>query len=216
MKNMKVKEMTTLGILCALAMVINLLAIFPLVPAVPWLTYDPKDIIIVIGGFIYGPFASFLMSAICSVLEVVIKGGTVLDILMNVISTCTFACVAAAVYKKNHTKKGAMIGLGIGIVCTTVSMVVWNYIVTPFYYQMPRSAVVALMLPGIIPFNLLKAGLNAGITLFLYKSIVTILRGAHLVEESHSQHSKGMGLVGIGLFIVISMVFIILAMQGIV
>ena len=40
MKNMKVKEMTTLGILCAFAIVINLLAIFPLVPAVPWLTYD--------------------------------------------------------------------------------------------------------------------------------------------------------------------------------
>lgn len=216
MKNMKVKEMTTLGILCALAMVINLLAFFPLVPAVPWLTYDPKDIIIVIGGFIYGPFASFLMSAICSVLEIMIKGGTVLDVLMNMISTCTFACVAASIYKKNHTKKGAMIGLGAGVLCTTVSMVVWNYIVTPFYYQMPREAVVALMLPGIIPFNLLKAGLNAGITLFLYKSVVTILRGAHLVESSQQSQTKGKGLVGIGIFIVVSIVFIILAMQGIV
>ena len=44
MKNMKVKEMTTLGILCAFAIVINLLAIFPLVPAVPWLTYDPRTL----------------------------------------------------------------------------------------------------------------------------------------------------------------------------
>ena len=53
MKNMNVKEMTTLGILSALAMILSLLAFFPLVPAVPWLTYDPKDIVIVIGGFIY-------------------------------------------------------------------------------------------------------------------------------------------------------------------
>ena len=110
MKNMKVKEMTTLGILCAFAIVINLLAIFPLVPAVPWLTYDPKDIIIVIGGFIYGPFASFMMSAICSIIEIMIKGGTVLDVLMDVIATCSFACVAAAIYKKKHTKQGAMFG----------------------------------------------------------------------------------------------------------
>ena len=108
MKNMKVKEMTTLGILCAFAIVINLLAIFPLVPAVPWLTYDPKDIIIVIGGFIYGPFASFMMSAICSIIEIMIKGGTVLDVLMDVIATCSFACVAAAIYKKKHTKQGAI------------------------------------------------------------------------------------------------------------
>ena len=39
---------------------------------------------------------------------------------------------------------------------------------------MPRAAVVALLLPGIIPFNILKAGLNAGITLFVYKSVVAI------------------------------------------
>ena len=49
---MKSKKITTVGILCALAMILNLFALIPLVPTVTWLTYDPKDIIIVIGGFI--------------------------------------------------------------------------------------------------------------------------------------------------------------------
>lgn len=213
---MKVKKITTIGILCALAMIVNMFAFMPLVPTVTWLTYDPKDIIIVIGGFIYGPMTAFLMSGICSVLEIMFKGGTILDILMNMISTCSFACVAAAIYKHQHTKKGAMLGLLAGVILTVINMAIWNYIVTPIYYGMPREAVVALMLPGIIPFNLLKAGLNAGITLFLYKSIVTILRQTHFVEESHQSSQKNMSLALIGLFITVSMVCIILAIQNII
>ena len=118
---MKVKKITTIGILCALAMIVNMFAFMPLVPTVTWLTYDPKDIIIVIGGFIYGPMTSLIMSGICSVLEIMIKGGTILDVFMNMISTCSFACVAAAVYKHKHTKQGAMIGLLLGVVITVIN-----------------------------------------------------------------------------------------------
>lgn len=216
MKNMKVKEMTTIGILCALAAIVNMLAVFPLVPAVPWLTYDPKDVVIVIGGFIYGPGASFIMSAICSVLEIMIKGGGPIDVLMNMISTCAFACSGAYIYKKNRTKKGAMIGLAAGIMITTICMTIWNYIVTPIYYRMPREAVVALLVPGIIPFNLLKTGLNAGITLLLYKSVVTVLRHTHMVEDSKENGQKTSNLIVIGLFMVATIVCIILVMQGII
>ncbi len=214
MKNMKVKEITTLSILTAMAVIVNLLIHFPMIPAVPWLAYDPKDIVIVIGGFIYGPFAAFLVSAMCSILEILFRGGTVIDVLMNVISTCAFACVAAFIYKKNHTKKGAIIGLISGVICMTICMVIWNYIMTPIYFGMPREAVVEILLPGIVPFNLLKASLNAGITLFLYKSIVTILRKTNLVDsgDTHAQSNKTMLIMG--LFITITIICIILALQG--
>ncbi len=46
------KKLTTIAILSAMAMVLNLLIQFPIVPAVSFLSYDPKDIIIVIAGFI--------------------------------------------------------------------------------------------------------------------------------------------------------------------
>ena len=127
-----------------------------------------------------------------------IKGGTILDVFMNMISTCSFACVAAAVYKHKHTKQGAMIGLLLGVVITVINMTIWNYIVTPIYYGMPRAAVVALLLPGIIPFNILKAGLNAGITLFVYKSVVAILRHTHFIEASGQPTSQTKSLVWVG------------------
>ena len=103
--NSRTKKITTIGMMCAMAMVMNLLLHFPIIPAVSFLNYDPKDIVIVIASFIYGPFSAFVMSAICAVLDVMLRGGTILDILMNMIATCMFSCVAGAIYKKEHTKK---------------------------------------------------------------------------------------------------------------
>ncbi len=213
---MNTKKITTIGILCAMAVVINVLIHFPMVPAVSFLSYDPKDIIIVIGGFIYGPMISLLMSGITSVLELMYRGGTILDVVMNMVSTCAFACTAAFIYKKMHNKKGALIGLVAGVISMTVMMVIWNYIVTPIYYGMPREAVVAMMLPGIIPFNLLKSGLNAGITLLLYKPIVGALRYTNLVEKKDNNGKSNTGFIILGLFIIATAFFVVLALQGII
>lgn len=213
MNNSKTKKITTIGLLCAMAMVLNLLVSFPLVPAVSFLKFDSKDIIIVIGGFIYGPLTSFVISAICSVLELLFRGGTILDVLMNVIASCTFACTAAFIYKKVHTKNGAVLGLIAGTICCTLSMVLWNYIITPIYFGMPREAVVGMLLPGIVPFNLLKCGINAGITLFVYKPIVTALRHSGLVKESESV-STGKSMAVVGGFMVVSVLLIVCTMNG--
>lgn len=215
--NMTTKKITTLGMLCALAVIVNLLIHFPLIPSVEFLSYDAKDVIIVIGGFIYGPGSAFIMSVITSLLDIMYRGGNLLDVLMNVISTCTFACVAAWIYKRDHTREGAFIGLGAGIVCCVLSMLLWNYIVTPIYFGMPREAVVSILIPGILPFNLLKCGLNTGLTLFLYKPIVGVFRRTSLVEHSSGgDHAITKGTVLIGLFICASVICFILGFQGII
>ena len=217
MMNMTTKKITTLGMLCGLAVIVNLLIHFPLIPSVEFLSYDAKDVIIVIGGFIYGAGSAFIMSVITSLLEIMYRGGNLLDVLMNVISTCTFACVAAWIYKRDHTRKGAFLGLGIGTVCSVLSMLLWNYIVTPIYFGMPREAVVCILVPGILPFNLLKCGLNTGLTLFLYKPIVGVFRRTSLVEHSSGgDHAITKGTVLIGLFICASVICFILGFQGII
>lgn len=213
--NLSTKKITTVGMLCAMAVIVNLLIRFPIIPSVSFLNYDPKDIVIVIGGFIYGPAVCFIMSAITSVLEIMFRGGTILDVLMNMISTCTFAVTAAYFYKKNHTKKGAIIGLVFGIIACAISMLIWNYVVDPIYFNMPRSAVVA-MLPAILLFNILKCGMNTGVAIFLYKPIVNVLRRTHLVEESESENSASKDMLILSIFIIISVVFLILGFQGII
>ena len=188
---MSTKKITTVGMLCAMAMIVNVFISFPIVPAVSFLRYDPKDILIVIGGFIYGPMTSLLMSFICSIFEIMLKGGNILDVLMNMVSTCSFACMAAFVYKKVHNQKGAILG-------------------------MPRSAIVPMLLPGILPFNLIKATMNAAIVFFLYKPVVQILRRSHLVEKSNRQGSVYKGYVFVVGVVLVTMILFVLGYQGII
>lgn len=212
---MSVKKIATIGVLCAMAMVVNVLIHFPIVPAASFMNYDPKDIVIVTGGFIMGPMAVVIMSSICSVLELMIRGGTIIDLIMNIFSTCAFACTAALIYQKKHTKKGALLGLLSGVVVSVVVMMLWNYIVTPIYYQMPREAVIA-MLPAIFLFNILKYGLNAALTLALYKPLVTILRRSSLVEKHGNEKKSGKGMLLLGLFLAVTILCIVLSLKGLI
>lgn len=59
----------------------------------------------------------------------------------------------------------------------TAAMVLMNMIFTPLFMGAPLETVLALMIPAIIPFNVLKAGINGVITFFLYKSISHLMKG---------------------------------------
>ena len=213
--NMSTKKITTLSLLVAMSLVVTLLIHFPIVPTVPFLNFDPKDIVIAIGGFIYGPIAAMIVSTLVSVLEIFFRGGTIIDVIMNVISTCTFVCVAAYIYKKEHTMKGAIVGLILGLVCSTLSMVVWNYIMDPIYFHMPREAVVAL-LPAIALFNVLKCGLNATIVMMTYKPIVKALRCGGLVQAEKGVHPFSKPMFVAGLFMLVTLVLFVLGFNGII
>ena len=214
---MKIKKITTLGILCSLAVITNLLISFPIIPLVSFLRYDPKDIIIVIGGFIYGPLSAMIMSVLTSLIEVFYRnaGGNILiDILMNVISTCSLACVAAYFYKKEHSRKGAIKGLIIGAVLSIAIMCLWNYIVTPIYYGMPRDVVAALIVPGILPFNLIKNAINVLIVIYLYKPLVNLLRRNNLANSDEGK--VGLAFIIFVVFIVLTILLLFLVQYGII
>lgn len=172
--NSKTKKIAILAMLCAIAYVVMVVG---RVPVVLFLKYDPKDVIITLGGFMYGPLAAFTISAVVSIVEMITVSGTgPIGCIMNIISSCTFACVAAFIYKKNPTYKNAIIGLVLGVVTMTIGMMLWNYLVTPIYMGIPRDAVVELLLPAFLPFNLLKGFLNLVLTLVIYKPVLRILK----------------------------------------
>ena len=192
MKNSRTKNMTTMAMLAALAFLVMLVGRIPMVAAAPFLKYDPKDVIIIIGGFIFGPFAAFMISLVVSIIEMFTVSETgIIGAIMNLLSTCSFACLASVIYKKKHSIKGAVIGLVSGIALMVVVMLAWNYLLTPIYMGYPREAVAAMLLPVFLPFNLIKGGLNAGITLLIYKPVVMTLRKAGLAPKSTAAASAG-------------------------
>ncbi len=196
MKQSRTKNMTTMAMMAALAFLVMLVGRIPMVAAAPFLKYDPKDVIIVIGGFIFGPFAAFMISLVVSIIEMLTVSETgPIGAIMNLLSTCSFACLASVIYKKKHSIKGAVIGLVAGISLMVIVMLAWNYLLTPIYMGYPREAVAAMLLPVFLPFNLIKGGLNAAITLLIYKPVVQTLRKAGLAPRS-SGTAVGSGSTG--------------------
>ncbi|MCR5686855.1 MAG: ECF transporter S component [Lachnospiraceae bacterium] len=184
-----------------------------------FLSYEPKDAVIIIAGFLFGPMSSVIISVLVSFIEMITISSTgPIGFLMNVIATCAFALPAAFFYHKIRTKKGAVIGLSMGVFCMVVAMLLWNYIITPLYMDVERSVVVGMMIPVFLPFNLIKGGLNAGITMLLYKPVVTALRSAGLAEPSGSAGGKAKFSAGwfiISLAVLATFVLAFLALIGV-
>lgn len=87
MKNSRTRKLTTVGMLCALSYVAVAVG---RIPVILFLKYDPKDVVIVIGGLIFGPLTAFAMSVIVSVVEMLTISSTGLwGCMMNMISSCS-------------------------------------------------------------------------------------------------------------------------------
>ncbi len=207
------KQLVTLAMLSAIAFAMVALI---RIPVVLFLKYDPKDIIIAIAGFLYGPLSAFLVSLVVSLIEMVTISDTgLIGLLMNVLSTCAFACTAAWIYRKNHSLKGALIGLGVGSVAMIVVMLLWNYLITPIYMGYPREAVAALLLPAFLPFNALKAVLNAAFTFLLYKPLSAALKATGLLEKDRAAAAqKPVGLWIVAALVIVTGILLILVFQG--
>jgi riboflavin transporter FmnP len=218
-RSMSVKKLVTMAVLCAISYLAMVLVKFPIVPAVGFLTYEPKDVILAIGSFIFGPLSALAMSVVVSLVEMVTVSGTgPIGMLMNVISTCAYICTASFVYKKKNTLSGAVVGLILGSILATGLMLLWNYIITPMYLGVAREDIVKLLVPGFLPFNLIKTGLNTALTLLLYKPVITALRRAQLVQAGGGGEKARInwGVFILAAFILITCALIILILRGII
>jgi riboflavin transporter FmnP len=171
------RRLATMGVLTALSVVLVLLIHFPIIPAAGFLEYDPADIPILICGFAFGPLAGLCVTVIAAVIQGVTVSATSgpYGIIMHIIATGVFVSVASLIYRGHKTKKAAVLSIVVGALAMAAVMVPANLFITPYFTGWPRSAVEELLLPGIIPFNLVKAGINGAVTFFIYKSISKLL-----------------------------------------
>ena len=221
LRKIDTKKLAVLAMLTALAYVV--MWISKILPSVNgFLDFDFKHVVICIGGFIYGPVSAGLITVVVCFIEMITISGTgPWGCLMNIIGTASFCCTACYVYKKNHTMKGAVIGLSLGVIVMTALMLLWNYLVTPIYQGMPRSAIADMLVPVFLPFNLVKGGMNMAATLLLYKPVVGALRHARLVPESETHAApvggkKKLGFTIVALFLLASFILLGLVLAGVI
>ena len=217
---MRTRKLVILAMLSAIAYVVMYFGRIALIPAAAFLKYDPKDVIIAIGGFLYGPLAALAMSVVVAFAEMVtVSESGIIGCVMNIISSVAFTCTAAFIYKKFRTLTGAAVGLVVGVVLCTTVMLLWNYLLVPIYTPyITREAVMGMLAPIFLPFNLLKGGLNAAVAMLLYKPVRIALDRSRLVPIQADTGAKSaklnIGVILVSVFVVATCVLIILAMQG--
>ena len=172
-----VKKLATMAMLVALAYVVTVVTRFPLMAAASYLKYDPKDVVLLIGAYLFGPLAGAAMSiATCFIEMITVSDTGIIGFVMQVIATLSFSGVAAVIYRRIHTHKGGLLALVAGTICMAIIMVLWNLLLSPIYLGTDRATVVAMLVPAIIPFNVLKGIINSVIVLLIYKPVVNGLR----------------------------------------
>ncbi len=212
-----VRTMVTLGMLTALAYAV--MAACKVIPPIGgFLSLDVKDTVMAIGGFLFGPVAALCMAILVPVIEMMTVSDTGwYGLLMNIIATSIFVCPAVCIYRRRHKTSAAVAGLVVGVLCLTIGMILWNYIITPLYFVMPRSAVLDMM-PMIVAFNLVKGILNSALIMVLYPPVSTALRKARLVAPSASQGSGSKPKFNyvptiVSIVVLVTAIFLVLALM---
>ena len=214
------KKLAAMAMLTALAVVADIFLRLPNIAG--FLTYEPKDVILTIGAFIFGPLAGLIMALVVCLIEMVTVSSTgVIGLLMNFLASATFAGVASLIYYRKKTMKRAVIGLVAGSLSMIAAMLLWNYIMTPIFMGVPREAVLDMFLPVLIPFNGIKALLNSALVLLLYKGVVTALRKTKLIptrdsNDGTNKKANTIIVVVVSAALVITLVFVLLSFAKII
>lgn len=192
MKSKNIALIAIFGALSALLMYFT----FPLPFMPPFMDFDLCGIPEMIGGFTLGPAAAFFIIMVKLILKLALRGTTTMLVgeLSNLILSCAYVMPAILIYRKNKTKKGAIIGLTVGTITVALTAIFTNlYIIIPFYanvFGMELSTIVemcnkvnplmkdtiSMAIFGIVPFNLIKNGVVSILTVMLYKKISRMIK----------------------------------------
>ena len=218
--NERIKSLCSMAMLTAIAIVADILIRIPNIGG--FLTYEPKDVVLTIGAFIFGPVAGILMALVVCLIEMVTISTTgIIGFVMNFLASGVFIGVASVIYFKKKNLSRAIIGLVASTLSLIVVMLLWNYIMTPIFFGMPREAVLGMFLTLLIPFNAIKGALNSALTLLLYKGVVTALRKSGLVPKRESADNENFKtntiiLIIVSAFIVATLILVLLIFAGII
>lgn len=167
------RQLVTMALMCAIGVLLSFVE-FPLLPGVTWLKYDASAMPAMVCGFAFGPAAGLAVGIVGAVIHGILMADFS-GAIMNILVVTGFILPAALVYRRSRTFKSGVVGLVLSAVAATVMAILGNLVITPMWLGVPFDAVVAMILPILTPFNLIKAGINAVLTLIVYKSISNLI-----------------------------------------
>ena len=218
---LKIRNMVFIAMFAAMAYVAMLFIHIK----VSFLTLDVKDAVITLCGLYFGPLGALFISVLVPLFELISVSDTgPYGLIMNILGSVSFSMTASLIYRWKKTFKGAILALGSAAVTMVGVMMLANLLVTPYYMGVSGAVVRQLIPTLLLPFNALKAFVNVGLVLLLYKPLSRALRRAKALPAR--EHTGGASVpaanrlrsiivsVSAVLLIVVSLVIIFAVLGG--
>lgn len=146
----------------------------PIFPAAPWLMYDPSGIACLIAALAFGPKLGAAVAIISWVPRVFLDP---FGAPMGMLSTCAFIIPAAIAYNRSRTRTSSLAGMVAGAVLSIIVACVANLFVTPLYAGVTMQDVIYMIVPILLPFNVLKMAINVVAGQVLLAPCMNVLSG---------------------------------------
>lgn len=192
---LSVRTIAQISMLSAIAIVLMLFQVpLPFTPS--FYQIDFSEVPVLVGAFVMGPLAGVVIELVKILLSFVVNGTSTAGVgeAANFLVGCALCIPAGIIYKRNKTRKGAIIGMAAGTITMTVVGSVLNaFVLLPVYakaFQMPIASLIEMgtavnkgitgmstfILYAVAPFNLLKGALVSFIVFLIYKKISPIFQ----------------------------------------
>lgn len=157
------------GVLSALAVSVALLIHFPIFPAVPFLEYDPADVVIYLATYLFGMPMGLIITAIVSIIQgiTVSASSGIYGIISHILATGSYVVIAGLIRKWMKKKSGMPVSVVLGAVATTAIMTGWNMLIVPLYMPGATTEYIVSILGFIVLFNLIKTCVNGTMAVLL-------------------------------------------------
>ena len=188
------RALTGTAMLAAVATILMYME-FP-IPIMPgFIKMDISELPALIASFAYGPLSGIAVCLIKNLIKLPSTSTAAVGELFNFVMGALFVGVAGIVYKKNKTRKGAIIGAVAGALIMALVSLPYNYfVVYPAYvvmYHLPLEAIIGMyqaINPSVdgllaclvtfnVPFTFAKGMVDALLCFLIYKPLSPILHG---------------------------------------
>lgn len=194
-KVLTTKNLTMIAMFSAISAVLMVFEIqLPFSPS--FVKFDFSDLPVMLGGFLIGPFAGGIIAFMKILLHFLLKGTTSFFVgdLSNLLLTLSFVLPASFIYQQKKTKKTAIQGLLVSIICTSLLAIIFNlFLIFPLYLKVLNLKMVDLInmihvvnplvkdvftmiVFSLLPFNLFKYSIVSMITMLSYKKLSILFK----------------------------------------
>ena len=190
----RTRALTGTAMLAAVATILMYMEFpIPIMPA--FIKMDISELPALIASFAYGPLSGIAVCLIKNLIKLPSTSTAAVGELFNFVMGALFVGVAGIVYKKNKTRKGAIIGAVAGALIMALVSLPYNYfVVYPAYvvmYHLPLEAIIGMyqainpnvngLLACLVTFNVpvtfAKGMVDALLCFLIYKPLSPILHG---------------------------------------